>query len=431
MAFIAPFLPALGALGASALRFAPRLLQTGRGLLQRGGGIPQSSRQFLDPNFLRTAFLESARRNPKRTALAGGAIGNILFPPDFSGGSGTQTPGTGVPINPGTTTPETTTQDTIQTPDISTSDDDNNDRGSFLANAQNLFGDTNRLQNIITGVALLEGLSPEEAVKVGATIKGIPKGPVDTEVYDTRLKRVVYTGNSSDATVANFSNDTSGRYLIQDRGADAERYFEREQKREEGKIKVSEKAIEEFAKNIDDMTEVNALVDQVLDLIESGELDTGVFKPGTTFFKRAFGRDVTNEELLNALNTKLAVLQRVPGSGQTSDIEFEAYRAATVGLGRSEDYNKQTLRRVQVASRMIESKLAYITDQVYNEGATYADALKEFSDEFSKENYEFIADVMGVDGVITDVTTQKIEPGKQYYILDKNSDKYQSIELVR
>ncbi|MAL44570.1 MAG: hypothetical protein CME98_11245 [Hyphomonas sp.] len=356
-----------------------------------------------------------------------------MFPPDFSGGSGTQTPGTGVPINPGPITSETTTQDTIQTPDISTSDDDD-DRGSFLANAQNLFGDTNRLQNIITGVGLLEGLSPEEAVKVGASIKGIPRGPVDTEVYDTRLKRVVYTGNSSDATVTNFSNDTSGRYLIQDRGKDAERYFEREQKREEGKIKVSEKAIEEFAKNIDDMTEVNALVDQVLELIESGELDTGVTKPFTTLGKRLTGGifgDVTNEELLNALNTKLAVLQRVPGSGQTSDIEFEAYRAATVGLGRTEDYNKQTLRRVQVASRMIESKLAYITDQVYNEGATYADALKEFSDQFSKENYEFIARVMGVDGVITDVTTQKIEPGKEYYILDKNSDKYQSIELVR
>ena len=427
------FLPALGALGTSALRFGPRLLQTGRGLLQRGGGIPQSSRQFLDPDFLRTAFLESAKRRPVRTAIGGGAIGNLLFPPDFSGGSGTQTPGTGVPINPGPTTSETTTQDTIQTPDISTSDDDD-DRGSFLANAQNLFGDTNRLQNIITGVGLLEGLSPEEAVKVGASIKGIPRGPVDTEVYDTRLKRVVYTGNSSDATVTNFSNDTSGRYLIQDRGKDAERYFEREQKREEGKIKVSEKAIEEFAKNIDDMTEVNALVDQVLELIESGELDTGVTKPFTTLGKRLTGGifgDVTNEELLNALNTKLAVLQRVPGSGQTSDIEFEAYRAATVGLGRTEDYNKQTLRRVQVASRMIESKLAYITDQVYNEGATYADALKEFSDQFSKENYEFIARVMGVDGVITDVTTQKIEPGKEYYILDKNSDKYQSIELVR
>ncbi|WP_290941226.1 hypothetical protein [Hyphomonas sp.] len=427
------FLPALGALGTSALRFGPRLLQTGRGLLQRGGGIPQSSRQFLDPDFLRTAFLESAKRRPVRTAIGGGAIGNLLFPPDFSGGSGTQTPGTGVPINPGPITSETTTQDTIQTPDISTSDDDD-DRGSFLANAQNLFGDTNRLQNIITGVGLLEGLSPEEAVKVGASIKGIPRGPVDTEVYDTRLKRVVYTGNSSDATVTNFSNDTSGRYLIQDRGKDAERYFEREQKREEGKIKVSEKAIEEFAKNIDDMTEVNALVDQVLELIESGELDTGVTKPFTTLGKRLTGGifgDVTNEELLNALNTKLAVLQRVPGSGQTSDIEFEAYRAATVGLGRTEDYNKQTLRRVQVASRMIESKLAYITDQVYNEGATYADALKEFSDQFSKENYEFIARVMGVDGVITDVTTQKIEPGKEYYILDKNSDKYQSIELVR
>ena len=427
------FLPALGALGTSALRFGPRLLQTGRGLLQRGGGIPQSSRQFLDPDFLRTAFLESAKRRPVRTAIGGGAIGNLLFPPDFSGGSGTQTPGTGVPINPGPITSETTTQDTIQTPDISTSDDDD-DRGSFLANAQNLFGDTNRLQNIITGVGLLEGLSPEEAVKVGASIKGIPRGPVDTEVYDTRLKRVVYTGNSSDATVTNFSNDTSGRYLIQDRGKDAERYFEREQKREEGKIKVSEKAIEEFAKNIDDMTEVNALVDQVLELIESGELDTGVTKPFTTLGKRLTGGifgDVTNEELLNALNTKLAVLQRVPGSGQTSDIEFEAYRAATVGLGRTEDYNKQTLRRVQVASRMIESKLAYITDQVYNEGATYADALKEFSDQFSKENYEFIANVMGVDGVITDVTTQKIEPGKEYYILDKNSDKYQSIELVR
>ena len=155
--------------------------------------------------------------------------------------------------------------------------------------------------------------------------------------------------------------------------------------------------------------------------MESGELETG-FGTGIKYFgaRVAGGDSPLKYEILDGLQTELATLQRMPGSGQTSDLEFQAYRDAVVGLDKSTEFNINVLRKIQVANRLMETRLNYVEQRVFVDGVSFSQAQKEYSDVFNKKDGIAAGRFLGVDEVIFD-SSKPLEKGKSYLFLDPNN----------
>lgn len=295
-------------------------------------------------------------------------------------------------------------------------------KATVLDGISNLLSDPTRLEKIITGISLLEGTPVEEAVKLGSAVSAIggSGGKVDTEVYDTQTGQIVFRGSSDSSQLRQFVSDPD-RYEILDRGTIFDRRQEQIQAADEARLKASQKQYDEFAEIVAQSGNNSQMIDRVLGLLESGELETGAIEGriGAKLKKLAGGEKARNIELLESLQTQLAVLQRLPGSGQTSDLEFQAYRDAVVGLDKSEDYNKETLRRVQVAQRLLESRLSYLDQKVFEEGKSYAQANAEFTKILNDEDSVEAGKWLNVDAVIfNDDDYQLLEEGGKYLFLN-------------
>lgn len=295
------------------------------------------------------------------------------------------------------------------------------ERDSIFQGISNVLSDSDRLQSIITGIALLEGTPVEEAVKLGSAVNAIggDTGAVDTEIYDTALGRVVDRVSSEGTAIREYSGNP--RYEVLPLGATFEARQKRLEQMSEARIDNSAKGLEQLQEAADKAREVALKTDQALALLESGELETG-FGARLSYIRSLTpgGESPFKYELLDALQTELATLQRMPGSGQTSDLEFKAYRDAVVGLDKTTEFNKNVLRKIQVANRLIETRLNYVEGRVFADGVSYSQAQKEFSDVFNNKDGIAAGQLLGVDEVIFD-SSKPLEKGKTYLFLDERN----------
>ena len=465
-----PAIPFLAGIGARAIPFAARGI---KGLLGRGG-VPRSARPtfniptlgatspakrlpFIPRNLKRVvpqgvqnslppiALNNRLLRNPIQSSLLGG-VGYQTAINQFGGG------------NTANATPQTPDQTPAPTQDVPTleaqtagmtpeqldallleasggapSGTDNNKKNIFQG-VSNVLSDPDRLQRIITGISLLEGTPVEEAVQLGSAVGAISGGGSGlgdgdrVEVVDRETGEIVFNGTDDSSQLRQFANQPN-RYQILDAGTMFEMQSDRSAAREEAQLDTSIKGFEALQEAAIQSQEVAGKVDQVLALLESGELETGTFAGiGVAMNRLVDGQKATNADLLNSLQTQLAVLQRVPGSGQTSDIEFKAYRDAVVGLNKTEDYNKSVLRKLQVANRLIETRLSYIDKKVFDEGKSFSQASNEFTALINDKDGVTLGKIMDVGEVIFDASNAVTEKGKTYLFLDPNNqDTYNQI----
>ena len=277
------------------------------------------------------------------------------------------------------------------------------------------------MQKIITGIALLEGTPVEDAVQLGSAVGAIggDTGAKDTEIYDTVLGRVVDRVSSEGTAINQYSSNP--RYEILPLGSVFEARQKTLEQMSEAQIDNSAKGLEQLQEAADKAREVSLKTDQALALLESGELETG-FGTGIKYFgaRVAGGDSPLKYEILDGLQTELATLQRMPGSGQTSDLEFQAYRDAVVGLDKSTEFNINVLRKIQVANRLMETRLNYVEQRVFVDGVSFSQAQKEYSDVFNKKDGIAAGRFLGVDEVIFD-SSKPLEKGKSYLFLDPNN----------
>ena len=294
-------------------------------------------------------------------------------------------------------------------------------RGNIFQGVSNVLSDPERLQKIITGIALLEGTPVEDAVQLGSAVGAIggDTGAKDTEIYDTVLGRVVDRVSSEGTAINQYSSNP--RYEILPLGSVFEARQKTLEQMSEAQIDNSAKGLEQLQEAADKAREVSLKTDQALALLESGELETG-FGTGIKYFgaRVAGGDSPLKYEILDGLQTELATLQRMPGSGQTSDLEFQAYRDAVVGLDKSTEFNKNVLRKIQVANRLMETRLNYVEQRVFVDGVSFSQAQKEYSDVFNKKDGIAAGRFLGVDEVIFD-SSKPLEKGKSYLFLDPNN----------
>ena len=116
---------------------------------------------------------------------------------------------------------------------------------------------------------------------------------------------------------------------------------------------------------------------------------TGIIKDkfldASRFFNEALGLDpgTTDETvLLRALSNRLAPKMRAPGSGSTSDIEFEAYKQAILSLSNTGLANyialyslkKQTLNNTNNMALVKDLKKQFVSEQKINEAIREQDS---------------------------------------------------------
>lgn len=434
-----------------AQRYAPGIMNYGRGLLntttkvptapvsppptilvnragQAYSPIPSSNALVPYKSFprLRNAFLTPEGKIKKGRALGaglGGYIGGGVVLDTIGnqfGGDDSSSVGTATAATTEGVSEENLSEDLLSL--VGNAAETPEKKATVLDGISNLLSDPTRLEKIITGISLLEGTPVEEAVKLGSAVSAIggSGGKVDTEVYDTQTGEIVFRGSSDSSQLRQFASDPD-RYEILDRGTIFERRQEQIQAADEARLKASQKQYDEFAEIVAQSGNNSQMIERVLGLLESEELQTGAIEGriGAKWKKLKGGEEARNIELLESLQTQLAVLQRLPGSGQTSDLEFQAYRDAVVGLDKSEDYNIETLRRVQVAQRLLESRLSYLDQKVFEEGKSYTQANAEFTKILNDEDSVEAGKWLNVDAVIfNDDDYQLLEEGGKYLFLN-------------
>ena len=308
--------------------------------------------------------------------------------------------------------------------------DTGGDRNIFQG-VSNVLSDPDRLQKIITGIALLEGTPVEDAVTLGSAVDALSgtkeEGKIDTEIYDTELGKVVDYVSSEGSKIRQYASDP--RYQILDRGT----VFEQGVKMSDARRGASEKQFIEFSESVMNAQNLAAKVDEVLNILEEDGLGTGRFEQFITRGLRLGGGEIaTKADLLESLQTQLATLNRMPGSGSTSDLEFQAYRDATIGLGRTEDFNKSVLRKVKVASRILDSRMSYVDEQIFENGKSFSQAMAEFSKPINEKDALAAGELLDFDAVIFDYDDAKyIKKGGTYLFLNPNDrNTFNTIETI-
>jgi len=304
----------------------------------------------------------------------------------------------------------------------------------FNAISSNLSNPDN-LQKILTGIALLEGTPVEEAVKLGSAIGAIGGrgGSGDlVEVYDRKNNSIVFSGYSDDSRLRQYMNNP-GQYQILDAGTLFDKTSGQLEAASGARLESSQKQLEEFSESVMQAQELAGKVNEVLDIVESEKITTGKLAQFATRGAALAGGDTaTYADMIESLQTQLATLMRMPGSGSTSDLEFDAYRDATIGLGKTKDFNVKTLRKIQVASRILDARMSYVDEMVFEEGKSFSQAMAEFSQAFNDRDAVAAGSLLDVDAVIFDEDDMGLlEKGGKYLFLNQaDKDTYNTIDIV-
>lgn len=305
----------------------------------------------------------------------------------------------------------------------------------FNAISSNLSNPDN-LQKILTGIALLEGTPVEEAVKLGSAVGAIGgrggSGEL-VEVYDRKNNSKVFSGYSDDARLKQYMNNP-GQYEILDAGTLYDRQSGQLEAAAESRLESSQKQFEEFSESVMQAQELAGKVNEVLDVVESDKVSTGRLSQWVTKGARFLGdKEVaTYADMIDSLQTQLATLMRMPGSGSTSDLEFDAYRDATIGLDKTKDFNVKTLRKIQVASRLLDARMSYVDEKVFVEGQSFSQAMAEFSKAFNDRDAVAAGALLNVDAVIFDEDDMGLlkKGGKYLFLNQADKDTYNTIDIV-
>jgi hypothetical protein len=133
-----------------------------------------------------------------------------------------------------------------------------------------------------------------------------------------------------------------------------------------------------------------AQTSSVINNLLKGAGGGGLIKLGTetAAYLGIKGDTIAANDLVESLNTRLATEVRAPGSGSTSNLEFEAYRTAAPSLRNSEQ-GRQLMAEVALRFAKRNAQLADYGRKLVRDG--------EFSDEKIIEYDEKLGSVLGPD----------------------------------
>ncbi len=143
-------------------------------------------------------------------------------------------------------------------------------------------------------------------------------------------------------------------------------------------IKIDQKLGELRQTEGDLLPSLQTAMDVLLENPEATGFIKGTFVDASRFFIDVLGLDPAKSNdtaLLEALSNRLAPKMRTPGTGSTSDIEFEAYKRAILSLKNTGLANyialyslkRQTLNNVNNIALIKELKKQYLPESVINE----------------------------------------------------------------
>ena len=109
------------------------------------------------------------------------------------------------------------------------------------------------------------------------------------------------------------------------------------------------------------------------------------------------GDTIAAGDLVESLNTRLATEVRAPGSGSTSNLEFEAYRAAVPSLKNSEE-GRELMTKVAVKFADRNAKLADYGRSLIRQGKFSDQAIAEYDDKLGSVLGDDLKKKLGASG---------------------------------